>query len=317
MGKGCWWGKRRVSKGHAMRTGGLALALILLGCANSGNTAEVKALPSSRVATLPAVHPEVAPQARPVGAHEGQQMVSMVPLNGAESPWSLAELRKSASPDDGPEVWLEGYVNLADCSYGRADKPKPCLFASFADHPFAGGEERILIGGVPDSWEKLPPRARVRLLASYDRTLVGPLEFSRGKEALNYIDQADPRPTTHVAKSPTFADGSWSVGDLISRDDLVLDTEIEITAYVTSEYKCPPCPPTVTCSPCAMPSLTLGDTPDADSGPRLLVAGFAELPDKFNHKQRYKFSGTLRDSVGARSSDRGVMLAYRNHKPVR
>jgi hypothetical protein len=213
-------------------------------------------------------------------------------------------------------VWLAGYVNMADCSHGRSDAPKPCLLASFADHPFSGGAERILLSAVPDSWAKLPPRVRVRVRVSYDRTLAGPLPYASGKEALNYIDHLEPKPLTPATpKAPTFADGSWSIRDVFSRDDLVLDTPLGVTAYVISHYECPPCPLTAMCKPCAMPSVTLGDTRGESEGPSLLVAGFSghSLPAKFNPQQRYTFSGVLRDQVAGWTSDRGATLEYRAH----
>lgn len=243
----------------------------------------------------------------------------MTALNTADTAWSLAQLRAAAAPDAGPAVWLEGYVNVADCSDARQDTPKPCLFASLADHPFAGGSERVLLGVIPDAWEQLQPRSRVRVLVTYDKTLKGPLNFAPGEEALNYVDEQAPRERVVEQKVASFADGSWSVGDLLTWDRLELETSLDVTGYVTSSYECPPCPRTAKCKPCGAPFVTLADTPQATTGPSLVVAGFAgpRLPKKFDPKRRYKFSGVWRASVSAVSTERGGLLAYQAHRAVR
>lgn len=240
-------------------------------------------------------------------------------LNTADTAWSLARLRASAAPDAGPAVWVEGYVNMADCSYGRQEAPKPCLFASFADHPFAGGSERVLLAGVPDGWQQLQPRARVRVLITYDKTLKGPLNFAPGEEALNYVAELAPRELAVEHKLPGFADGSWSVGDLLTWDGLEFEMSLDVTGYVTSSYECPPCPRTAKCKPCGAPFVTLADTPGATAGPSLVVAGFAgtRLPQQFDPQRRYKFSGVWRAQVSAVSTERGGLLVYGAHRAVR
>jgi hypothetical protein len=272
-------------------------------------SADVNSLPVERnpPAASAAVESATPPAA---SAPPSSSPAAVTSLNTADTAWSLAQLRASASPEAGPAVWLEGYVNLADCSYGRQDAPQPCLFASFADHPFAGGIERVLLGGVPDSWQQLRARSRVRVLITYDKTLKGPLNFAPGEEALNYVDELAPRELAVEHKAGSFADGSWSVSDLLTWDGLHLEMSLDVTGYVIASYECPRCPRPAKCRPCGAPFVTLADTPDASTGPSLVVAGFAgpRLPKKYDPRRRYKFSGVWRESVSAVSTERGGLL---------
>jgi hypothetical protein len=258
----------------------------------------------------PTPSPSASVSASPSAA---SQMVALAPLNARNQPWSLAQLRAAASPDEGREAWLEGYVDVGDCS--EASRDKKCLLAGFADHPFAPGTERVSMGNVPAAWEHLPARTKVCVLVSYDRrVLTESVEFSRAAEALNYIDHIEVQPETPAPAIPTFSDGSWSVADLLHRHDLVPDALTSVSAYVVSHYTCPPCPLGIQCKPCGSPSVTLGDTPEvANTGPTLLVSGFAErkLPARFSPQVRYKFTGVLRSASGWSQS--GVVLEYQSH----
>ena len=114
-------------------------------------------------------------------------------------------------------------------------------------------------------------------------------------------------------KKPTYPDGSWSIDDLLMRQDLRMGTPIRVKAYVTSVIQCQSCLPPIQCQPCFMETVTLGDSPTSDVN-SLLVFDYPFERGRPTEGKRYQFIGTFQPSTPGFVLLSGGAMTYQSHE---
>ena len=208
----------------------------------------------------------------------------------------------------GAEVELRGKVTINGCKTGS----RPCVFM-IADDVLASPTARVdvLVPGEVTQLPSLQVGDGVNLVARLDlRGESGP--FWKFWLHLNSVTVTEPAKEATIGGS-TFADGSWSVEDVLNVKPGV---PVMITGYVTDVNLCPPCPKGARCQPCGPEGIVLADIPDGGKALIYVVLERSLLTGIPVRGKRYQFTGILDEPISYVMPPTPRSLKYKSYRPV-